>query len=239
MLPPAIAVHSDDFMWSGSFAFPSDYVAKATESHGGSLDSALEYDLLLEWPTADPSAAYYLDIEASSDFLSGQVAFTLLYEGKDRALRLLGRSHPLPSAAGGGQLIQRLKLLDQEGDLADDVDLTGAILRVSLPLESVQLLSILKAHGHLDRVKPELCHNFQLSVRAELLANRNSSQSQSTEVPRLMRVRWEGLRVADGLFDPRTRLIAALEFDRSLSGAYQLLKTSEWAGLLEIDPSLP
>jgi hypothetical protein len=46
-----------------------------------------------------------------------------------------------------------------------------------------------------------------------------------------MRVRWEGLRVADGVFDPRTRLIAALEFDRSLAGAYQLLKTSEWAGL--------
>jgi len=137
LLPPAVAVHSDDFVWSGTFAFPSDFVTKATEGRGGSLDSALEYDILLEWPTADPSAAYYLDIEAQSDFLSGQVGFSLLYEGKDRALRLLGRSHPLPSAAGGGQLIERLKLLDREGDLADDVDLTGAILRVSLPQESV------------------------------------------------------------------------------------------------------
>ena len=96
MLPPAIAVHSDDFMWSGSFAFPSDYVAKATESHGGSLDSALEYDLLLEWPTADPSAAYYLDIEASSDFLSGQVAFTLLYEGKTEPFDCWGAHTPSP-----------------------------------------------------------------------------------------------------------------------------------------------
>lgn len=108
LLPPAVAVHSDDFMWSGSFAFPSDFISTATGGRGGSL----EYDVLLEWPTADPSATYYLDVEAESDFLSGQVTFSLLYEGKDRALRLLGRSHPLPSAAGGGQLIERLKLLE-------------------------------------------------------------------------------------------------------------------------------
>jgi len=146
LLPPAVAVHSDDFAWSGSFAFPSDYVTKATEGRGGSL----EYDLLLEWATADPSASYYLDIEAESDFLSGQVAFSLLYEGKDRSLRPLGRSHPLPSAAGGGHLIERLKLLDREGDLADDVALTGAVLRVSLPSEAVELLSVLKARGYLD-----------------------------------------------------------------------------------------
>lgn len=103
----------------------------------------------------------------------------MLYEGKDRALRLLGRSHPLPSAAavGEGQLIERLKLLEREGDLADDVDLRGVVLRVSLPSEAVDLVSILKAHGYLDRGKPEVCHNFQLSVRAELKGDRNTTAS--------------------------------------------------------------
>ena len=39
---------------------------------------------------------------------------------------------------------------------------------VSLPSEAVELLSILETRGHLKRGQEELCHNFQLSIRAEL-----------------------------------------------------------------------
>ena len=67
LLPPSISIHSDDFVWSGSFSFTSDYVTKAI----GGRNNNFEYDLLLEWPTADAKASYYLDIEAVSDFLSG------------------------------------------------------------------------------------------------------------------------------------------------------------------------
>jgi len=49
--------------------------------------------------------------------------------------------------------------------------------------------------------------------------------------PRLMRVRWEGRKTSQGLFDPRSKLVASLEFDRSMSGAFQVLKSLDWAFL--------
>lgn len=44
--------------------------------------------------------------------------------------------------------------------MADDVHLTGAVLRVSLPSEAVELLSILETRGYLKRGQKEVCHNF-------------------------------------------------------------------------------
>jgi len=158
-LPPAsLDVNSDDFVFSGSYAFPSDFVQKLSDGK----HETIQYDMLLEWPTADPQAEYYLDIESQSDFLSGHVSFTLMYEDKNRALKLLGRSHPLPSGAttGSDKLIERLKLIDQEGDLADDIDLSGAVLRMTLPKESVRLLPELKERGYIGRDKSEVCFNF-------------------------------------------------------------------------------
>lgn len=146
----------------------------------------------------------------------------MFYEAKDRSLKLLGRSHPLPSAAHETHLVERLKLLEREGDLADDVNLSGAVLRITLPSEAIELLAMLKERGHLDRGNDEVCHNFQLSIRAEIRGDPNdqSKQLSKFETPKLMRVRWEGMRVSEGIYDPRVRLIAALEFDRSLSGHF-------------------
>jgi hypothetical protein len=50
-----------------------------------------------------------------------------------------------------------------------------------------------------------------------------------------MRVRWEGLRVSEGVYDPRVKMLAYLEFDKSLSGSYQLLKSTEFASLAQLD----
>jgi len=33
----------------------------------------------------------------------------------------------------GKQLVERLKILDKESDLADDINISGAILRLKLP----------------------------------------------------------------------------------------------------------
>jgi hypothetical protein len=88
-LPPAtIAMTTDDVALSGEYAFPSDFIAKAVENAEG----ALEYDVLLDWPTADPNATYYLDVESRSDFLTGQLTFNLLYEAEAHTLKPLGRS---------------------------------------------------------------------------------------------------------------------------------------------------
>jgi hypothetical protein len=179
----------------------------------------LEYDIALNWPNADPNAQYYLDIESKSDVLTGQMTYTLLYEKKDKSLGLLGRSHPVGSAAHGGRFAQRLKLLDREGDLAEDVDLAGAILRLRFPPSSIHLFDTLKEEGKLSK-GTEICHSFTLSVRAELRNGENESGLDPMGPSRLIRVRWEGEEVADGLYDYSSRIYAALEFDRSMKGAF-------------------
>jgi len=66
----------------------------------------------------------------------------------------------------------------------------------------------------------ELCHTFILSVRAENRDGTNEGGEEITGAARLMRVRWEGTEVSDKLFDSRDKIIAELEFDRSMKSAF-------------------
>ena len=97
-----------------------------------------------------------------------------------------------------------------------------------MPATALELLHTLKQDGLIGR--DEICHNFQLWIRAELIDSAKGAQAHPGEA-RLVRVRWEGYEVDEGIFDPRHRLTAALVFDRSMKGAYQLLKTSNWVSL--------
>jgi len=133
----------------------------------------------------------------------------------------------------GGQLVQRLKLLEREGDLAEDADLSGAILRLRLPEHALHALKFAKESGLLAAGE-ELCHTFELSIRAERRDGENEAGQDLGGHSRLMRVRWEGRETSDNLFDPRARLYAALEFDRSMKSAFQILKTEDWVALQPI-----
>jgi hypothetical protein len=130
----------------------------------------------------------------------------------------------------GGQLVERLKLLEREGDLADDIDLSGAILRLKLHDHALQALKFAKESG-LVPAGAELCHTFELSIRAERRDGQNEAGEDMTGHSRLMRVRWEGRETSDNLFDPRARLYATLEFDRSMKSAFQILKNEDWVAL--------
>ena len=228
MPPSFLTIETDDFMHSGDYSFPSSFIQKATHGkHGG-----LEYDIILEWPGADPEAEYYIDVETRSDFLTGQFAFVLLYEDKHQELEMLGKSYQVATSTGSGQqAVHRLKLLEREGELADDINLSGAVLRLRLPRSSVDIQDTLQEQGLVERGH-ELCHNFYLSVRAEKRAPDHDLGTIFETPARLMRVRWEGSALESGLFDPRSRITAFLEFDRSMKGADHLLKTGEWAVLV-------
>lgn len=91
----------------------------------------------------------------------------MLYEHHDKTLRPLGHSEQVGTAMEGGELVQRLKLLDREGDLADDIDLSGAILRLKLPDHAFEAFKFAKESGLIPEGS-EMCHNFELSIRAEL-----------------------------------------------------------------------
>lgn len=232
-LPPAtVDILHDDFESSGVYSFGSEFIHKVTEQGG-----ALEYDIALNWPNADPTAQYYVDVEGKSDVLTGQMTYSLLYEKKDKTLGLLGRSHPVGSSAHGSRFTQRLKLLDREGELAEDVNVEGVILRLRFPPSSIHLFDVLRDEGHLgDR---EICHTFSLSVRAELRSGENESGLDMLGPSRLVRVTWEGDEVGeDGLYDHAGRVYASLEFDRSMKGAFQLLKTAEFVSLVAAEPNV-
>lgn len=128
----------------------------------------------MEWPFANPNATYYMDVETRSDFLTGQISFNLLYEHSDKTLRPLGHSVQVGTAMDGGELINRLKLLDREGDLADDIDISGAILRLKLPDHALDALKFAKDSGMVPEGH-EMCHNFELSIRAEMLGQKGGA----------------------------------------------------------------
>jgi len=157
------------------------------------------------------------------------MTLSLLYEDDGKALRLLGLSEPVAPAANGGKFVHRLKLLDREGDLADDINLSGAILRLKLPASSIKLQDRLKETGHLESSQ-EICHNFRLSVRAEKTGGEDKHQAERPT--RLVRVRWEGQQVEEGYYDSRSRLFASLEFDRSMLAPFELLKEAPWVSLV-------
>ena len=195
--PTTVTVKGDDFSLDNEYSFSSNFIQKVNDGDG----SDLEYDMVLEWPDADPAAEFYLDVETRSDFLTSQLTFTLLYEGHNRELKLLGRSQQVSAGPVGGQYVQRLKLLDQEGDIADDMNISGAVLRLRLPASALQLFETLKDRGHLANVK-EICHNFELSIRAEKMNGENEAGEDPMGKTRLVRVRWDGERFDDGIFDP-------------------------------------
>ena len=133
---------------------------------GRKKHSGLTFDMILDWPGANPNETYYIDVETISDFLVSQISFELLYEHPDRSLRALGRSEIVQGTPGGTHHIERLKLLDKESELADDLDISGAILRIKLPYQGVEALALAKRFGT-SKENEELCHNFKLSVRIE------------------------------------------------------------------------
>lgn len=128
-------------------------------------------------------------------------------------------------------------MLDRDEDLADDVNLSGAILRLKLPGTAVKLQDTLKEEGHLESGH-EICHNFRLSIRAEATGRVAQERPPST---RLVRVRWDAERVGQDHFDSRSRFVASLEFDRSMLALFEVLKETTWASLVpeKLDESDP
>lgn len=67
MPPTTVPIKDDDLVVSGDFAFPADWLTKAITNPA----DGMEYDVVIEWPNADPNSTYYLDVESRSDFLTG------------------------------------------------------------------------------------------------------------------------------------------------------------------------
>jgi hypothetical protein len=109
-------------------------------------------------------------------------------------------------------------------------------LRIRYPPSAIHLIDELVDQGLLH--DQEVCHTFQLSIRAELRGGVNEAGESAAGPSRLLRVRWQGDEVAGAgvdaaksRFDPARRVTAVLEFDRSMVEAFKLLKRSSFATL--------
>jgi hypothetical protein len=84
----SITMNGKDISSSGEYSIPLSAIKRA---NGDEWWHGLEYDILLDWHGADANATYDIDVEVSSDFLTGQVTFGLLYENSAGHFRALAR----------------------------------------------------------------------------------------------------------------------------------------------------
>jgi hypothetical protein len=110
-------------------------------------------------------------------------------------------------------------------------DLKSAILRLRFPADALKAVQIAKDSGRMPS-GTEACLTFELSVRAERLDGQPADPMTGKKLPRLMRVRWEGKELADQSYDARERLVASLEFDRSVADAFDMISSGDFAALI-------
>jgi hypothetical protein len=86
-----LAIDGTDVAISGDYAFPLSHIKKAS---GDEWWHGLEYDIVIDWQRVDldKDAEYDIDIELSSDFLTGQMTFLLLAENKAGKFIPLGKA---------------------------------------------------------------------------------------------------------------------------------------------------
>jgi hypothetical protein len=99
--------------------------------------------------------------------------------------------------------VQRLKWFEHAGHIIEQEDLTHAVLRLSIPATSLKALVAAEDSGKAPQGE-DLCMNLGIWFRAERLDKKNVNPMSGKPAPTLMRVRWEGTKVADGnTFDQR------------------------------------
>ena len=125
-------------------------------------------------------------------------------------------------------MVQRLKLNSNASEVAEE--LKHATLRLKFPPQSLEAMKMIEDSGRLKEGE-DLCHTFDLSIRAFRLDNRPASPMMGGLQPgehmrRLVRVRWEGTQLSDEIYDSREHIYASLEFDGEMHRAWKILKNS-------------
>jgi hypothetical protein len=213
--PEKVEFKKDDDVSEGEYSIPYSAIKKGR----GDWKDGLEYDIKLDFNTLDPKGEYKLDIEARSDFLTGQVTFEVLYESTNKNLEQLGYSERLHTEPRG-QMVQRLKLHEKTKDLPDD--LKEVTLRLKFPPNSLEAMKMIEDTNRLKEGE-DLCHTFDLSIRAFRL-DKSAPNPLGGDQRRLVRVRWEGTELSNEVFDSRQHVIAVLEFDGDMTKAWKMLK---------------
>ena len=122
-----INMNGKDISSTGEYSIPLSAIKRA---NGDEWWHGLEYDILLDWGSAGTDASYDIDVELSSDFLTGQVTFGLLYENKQGNFRALARGQQQDNPAKQGMYVQRLKWFENAANVVEEEDLTHLILRL-------------------------------------------------------------------------------------------------------------
>jgi hypothetical protein len=161
--PQKVEFKTDDDVSEGEYSIPYSAIKKGE----GDWRDGLDYDIEIDFNSMDQKGEYKLDIEARSDFLTGQLTFELLYHGPNKNLEQLGYSERLKTEPRG-QMVQRLKFRD---NLADAGDIKTAILRLKFPPQSLEAMKMIEDTGRLKEGE-DLCHTFDLSIRSFRLDNK-------------------------------------------------------------------
>lgn len=189
-------VDGNDVSISGDYSIPLETIKRA---NGAEWWHGLEYDILIDWQSQDQGAAYDIDVEVSSDFLTGQVTFKLLYERKPGKYAPYASGFTEANVDKQGPFLQRLKMPLNSAEVIKNADFSHAILRLEIPATSLKQMVAVEDSGLLTPSSPDLCVNFGLWFRAVRTDTQQASNPFSMKAaPTLMRVRWEGYKVQNG-----------------------------------------
>ena len=124
-------------------------------------------------------------------------------------------------------MVQRLKL---HANASGVEELKHATLRLKFPPQALEAMKMIEDSGRLKDGE-DLCHTFDLSIRAFRLDNRPANPymgggDKGESMRRLVRVRWEGTQLSDEVYDSREHVIAELEFDGDMHKAWKMLKAT-------------
>lgn len=164
----SITVDSSDVSISGAHSIPLSAIKRA---NGNEWWHGLEYDILVDWHGVDQNATYDIDMEVSSDFLTGQVTFELLYENKRGKYVPLARGQQQDNPVKSGPFVQRLKWFENANNVLENEDLTHGIVRLKVPGASLKQMVAAEDSGKVPSGE-EMCVNFDMWFRAVRTDNR-------------------------------------------------------------------
>jgi hypothetical protein len=134
--------------------------------------------------------------------LTGQIGFSLLYENRAGRFVPLARGTQQFNKLKEGPYTMRMKWLEHAGKIIEEENLEHAILRLSIPATSLKQMVAVEDTNKVPQ-GADLCTNFGLWFRAERLDKKEVDMFTSKPRPTLMRVRWEGTKVGQHMFDQR------------------------------------
>lgn len=220
-------------------AFSADLLDAYANENG-----IVDYEIILSMPHSD----YFVDVEMKNDFLTGNFRMQMFAEDETGHWHKIAHStwfdehsfedvemqadQLMGTKQGDKTMIQKLRYIE---NVPPEVLNNASKLSLHLKVNVRNVIDALTKHHVYDPRHEEICFNFDLSLFIDEVDAKHMSDNNDNK---LMRVDWQGLEQASGMFDTSGRISAFLEFEKSLHSHIPALKQTFQEAIF-LQPLLP